>query len=133
MIKLYTTEMRRLVDEVTASLRDKDLAGKLWGFLAQVGLGYPVLCPADVGNSLDDQGRPPYQFLYPKSCGHYAGHVFIELPLFPANVRLPHETALLQLVREELKQDRNVIVYLAHTGNDPALAVAHRQAASAGA
>jgi hypothetical protein len=117
MLKLYTAEMRRLVDEITASLRDKDLAGKLWGFLAQVGLGYPVLCPADVGNSLDAQGRPQYQFVYPASCGSYAGQVFINLPLVPADVRLPHETALLQLVREELKQDRNVIVYLQHTGN----------------
>jgi hypothetical protein len=117
MLQRYTAEMRRLVDTITASLRNKDLAGKLWGFLAQVGLGYPVLCPADVGNSLDAQGRPQYQFLYPASCGPYAGQVFIALPLIPANMRLPHETALLQLVREELQEGRNVLIYLAHTGN----------------
>jgi hypothetical protein len=43
--------------------------------------------------------------------------VFIDLPLVPADVRLPHETALLQLVREELKQERHVIIYVQHTGN----------------
>lgn len=117
MLRNYQTEMRRLMQTITDSLRDKDLAGRLWGFLYHVGLGYPILCPADVGNELDDDDHPRYQFRYPKSCGYYAGQVLVDLPLVPARVRLPHETALLQLVRKELQEGRNCIVYLQHTGN----------------
>jgi hypothetical protein len=116
MLATYQKELRKLVDLIRESLRDEDLAGKLWGFLPEFGLGYPILCSADVGNGLDSHGQPQYRFTYPRTCGSYGGQVLLDLPLFPAAYRLPHETALLDLVRQELAERRNVIIYLRHTG-----------------
>jgi hypothetical protein len=117
MLTAYQALLKRLVDAIRASLRDPDLAGKLWGHLFEAGLSYPILCTSDTGNGLDNQGQAYYRLYYPASCGeHYAGQVLAEAPLFPATVRLPHETALLRVVRQEVTAGRNVIVYLRHTG-----------------
>lgn len=92
----------------------EDLAGKLWGQLAELP-SYVDRATADVGNSTSGE----YTIRYPESVG---GMVVESMPPLPATTLLPKEEWLLDRVESELAEGRNVMVFSWHVALLPRLA-----------
>lgn len=98
-----------VVKQVVQDRFDKLLAGRLLGALGQVP-SYADLCTSDVGN-----GTGTFWTV------RYPEHIGIEnpvaaVPLLPTETDLPKEQWLINKVRSELAEDRNVVVFVYHTG-----------------
>ncbi len=101
-------EYARLMHELGSRIR-KDLytrlAGKLWGAMSQM--------PAYLDRPTDDMR--PFVLKYPDSVG---GAVIATARSFPADWLTPKERWLVQRLRQYLRDGRNVLVLLRHTGNN---------------
>lgn len=106
----YTTLERELLQRIAADRFQEGLAGKLFGQLGQLP-SFLDRCTTDTGNGHDDT----WVVAYPP---HIAGgaHVTSEL-LLPASTELPKETWLIEKVRAELDEERNVLIFVQHTGS----------------
>lgn len=110
---------KRLASELKTTIRrdmfDTELAGKLWGQMAELP-SYLDRCTRDVGNgSLVDA----FEIRYPESVG---GALVDSAELFdPAEVT-PKEEWLLKRVEAELAEGRNVMVFAWHVAVMPRLA-----------
>lgn len=91
--------------------------GKLWGAMNQLG-SFLDLATADVGNTLVG-GRPAYEVRYPPSAGK---RLVVRATLLPASTILPKERWMLDELRAQLARGRNVILFVARTGNARLLA-----------
>lgn len=91
-----------------------DLAGKLWGALAQFP-SYLDLATSDTGN--EDSGY--FTLAYPESVG---GNVVAQSSPLPSNVILPKEQWMLDRVQSSLQEGRQVLVFAWHTNLLPRLA-----------
>jgi len=103
-----------LMQRITADRFKEDLAGKLWGAMAEMP-AYLDLATEDVGNTED--GR--YEIRYPETAG---GDLVAEAEPLPADTLLPKEKWLVDFVTAAAKEDRNVIVFAWHVKLLPRLA-----------
>jgi len=104
----------RLLQQITQDRFKEDLAGKLWGAMAEMP-SYLDLATEDVGNT--DEGR--YEIRYPETVG---GELVAAADPLPSDVLLPKERWLVDYVIEAAKEDRNVIVFAWHVKLLPRLA-----------
>jgi hypothetical protein len=98
--------------QITADRKDPDLAGKLWGAMAELP---SYLDMATEGNS--DTGN--YEIRYPKSVG---GKLIASVPCLSPTIILPKEEWMLGKVKELLDAGRNVLVFGWHVKLLPRLA-----------
>jgi hypothetical protein len=99
-------ELRRLLSTVTERVRKdrySDLAGKLWGALSELP-SYLDRCTRDLGE---------FVLSYPKEVG---GGVVATGKMFPSAWVTPKERWILHRVRACLREGRNILIFLRHTG-----------------
>lgn len=113
LLKRYRGLERALLDQIRKDRFEKDLAGKLWGAMADLP-SYLDLATEDTGNR--DGGC--YSIRYPESVG---GDLVAAAEPFPLTMILPKEAWLLDQVQEALDSDRNVMVFAWHTALLPRL------------
>lgn len=113
--KRYTETRDELVAHINADRQDDNLRGKLWGAMGEI----PSLLDrltTDTGNIAT---RPrAYEVRYPRSVG---GELVARAEAFPQTTILPKEQWILDKIREELAEERNVILFLVHTGKPTTL------------
>lgn len=114
LLKRYRGLERALLDQIRKDRFEKDLAGKLWGAMADLP-SYLDLATEDTGNR--DGGC--YSIRYPESVG---GGLVAAAEPFPLTMILPKEAWLLDQVQEAIDSDRNVMVFAWHTALLPRLA-----------
>ncbi len=114
LLKRYRSLERALLDQIRKDRFEKDLAGKLWGAMADLP-SYLDLATEDTGNR--DGGC--YSIRYPESVG---GGLVAAAEPFPLTMILPKEAWLLDQVQEAIDSDRNVMVFAWHTALLPRLA-----------
>jgi hypothetical protein len=109
----YEVLQRLLVERIKKDQFDPELAGKLFGQLAEIP-SYLDRATADTGNT--EEGV--YEIRYPESVG--AALVAAQEP-FSASTLLPKEQWLLDMVEKELAEGRNVMVFTWHVNLLPRL------------
>jgi hypothetical protein len=109
----YHALQRTLIQQIKRD-RFSQLAGRLFGQLAELP-SYLDRATADVGNT--DGGS--YEIRYPEAVG--GGTVAVQ-PGLPAGDPLPKEAWLVDVVRRELAEGRNVMVFVWHLELMPRLA-----------
>lgn len=100
-------EFNYLLSELTRRIqadRFSSLAGKLWGAMGKLP-SYLDCCTADL---------QPFVLSYPKEVG---GEIVAEGKMFPATWVTPKEQYVLDRVWSALRDGRNVLVFLRHTGS----------------
>lgn len=111
-------EYLRLLKTLTAQIKrdrfEEGKAGKLFGALSELP-SYLDRATVDVGNV---EGSSAYEIRYPESCG---GELVASAPLLPASTVLPKEKWMLETVKAELDEGRNVMVFGWHLGLLPRL------------
>lgn len=105
--KNLETLQSALISQIKADRFLPDLAGKLWGAMAELP-SYLDLATSDVGNT----EKGDYEIRYPDSCGN--GLVATIKGLDPSII-LPKEEWLLAEVEKSLAAGRNVMVFAWHT------------------
>jgi hypothetical protein len=110
----YESLKTALVARIKKDRYDEDLAGKLWGQLAELP-SYLDRATADVGNM--DSGA--YEIHYPASVG---GQLVAAATPLPATSLLPKEEWMLALIERELREGRNVMVFSWHVKLLPRIA-----------
>ncbi|HMA37992.1 MAG TPA: hypothetical protein VKY74_26315, partial [Chloroflexia bacterium] len=105
----------RLLEQIGRDRWDKDLRGRLLGALAELP-GFLDLATDDVGNAVGKDGRPRYEVRYATGCVA-GGQLVASGELIPAGELLPKECWLLEQLEAQLKRDRNVVLFVRHTGN----------------
>lgn len=110
----YTELLKTLTAQIKADTRDEDLSGKLFGQLAELP-SYLDRATQDTGNT--DHGD--FEIRYPESVG---GELVIGQPAFPATRVMAKERWMLDRVRAELAEGRNVMVFSWHVKLLPRLA-----------
>ena len=113
LLKRYVRLQAELVRKIKKDRFTPDLAGKLFGQLAELP-SYLDRATKDTGNV--DSGD--FEIRYPESVG---GDLVAFQAGFPTSVRSNKETWLIQQVTEELAQGRNVMVFSWHTNLLPRL------------
>jgi hypothetical protein len=112
------SRFRKLQDALVAQIRkdqfQPDLAGRLWGQLAELP-SYLDRATCDVGNV---EGGD-YEIRYPESVG---SQLVAVQPGLPLDTILPKEEWMLSLVEKELAEGRNVMVFCWHVALLPRLA-----------
>ncbi|XXX79221.1 DUF6094 domain-containing protein [Sorangium sp. So ce134] len=109
----YQALQRTLLQQIKRD-RFSQLAGRLFGQLAEL--------PSYLDRATDDVGNAEggaYQIRYPEAVG---GGVVAEQPGLPAGELLPKEAWLVDVVRRELAEGRNVMVFCWHLELMPRLA-----------
>ncbi len=114
LLSRYTSLQKKLVEQIKKDRFDKDKAGKLFGALAELP-GYLDLATADTGNQEDGS----YEIRYPESVG---GNLVIRMDAFPASTILPKEKWCLDMIKAEIEEGRNILVFGWHTVLLPRLA-----------
>jgi len=116
LLERYTKLQKKLVETIRRDQFDKELAGKLWGQLAEIP-SYLDRATSDTGNR--DDGS--YVIEYPESCPS-AGKVVAEQRPFAKDTILPKEEWMLDLVESEIAEGRNVMVFSWHVTTLPRVA-----------
>ncbi|MGN6107699.1 MAG: DUF6094 domain-containing protein [Kofleriaceae bacterium] len=99
----YERLKAKLLQQIRTDRFVKDKAGRLFGQLAELP-SYLDRATCDVGNS--EGGR--YEIRYPENVG---GDIVAAAEGMPADEHLPKEAWLIETVRRELAEDRNVLVF----------------------
>lgn len=110
-------EFERLKAELVAQIRKDqfgELAGKLFGQLSELP-SYLDRATSDVGND----GSGAYVVAYPEAAG---GGVVAEAKPLPADTILPKERWMLDAIRREVDEGRNVMVFAWHVSLLPRVA-----------
>lgn len=110
----YETLKEQLVAQIKKDQFEPDLAGKLWGQLAELP-SYLDRATQDVGNV--DSGS--YEIRYPESVGD---KLVTSVPPFPKTTLLPKEEWMLDRVEQELSEGRTAMVFSWHVKLLPRLA-----------
>lgn len=106
-LKEYENLRDALLGQIKLDRFDPDLAGKLWGALAEMP-SYLDLATSDTGNT--DEGS--YVVSYPESVG---GQVVYRAKSLPKDRTLPKESWLIKRLESSLAEGRNVLVFVWHT------------------
>jgi hypothetical protein len=113
LITEYTRLQRELVAQIKADMFNGELAGKLFGQMAELP-GYLDLASAECGNRAGRDGSRVYEVRYPESVG---GSLAVASPkLFAQDCILPKERWLLSTLRTELAEGRRTLIFVRHTG-----------------
>lgn len=114
--KELQSRVMALQEAVVAAInRDRfqeGLAGKLWGALATLPSAWDRLTE-DTGNRTAPGDPPGYRVCYPQALG---GKLVAEAKPMCASVLLPKERRLVEILKAELAENRNVMVWGWHTG-----------------
>lgn len=110
----YRKLQRDLLAQIKRDRFDKDCAGRLFGQLAEL--------PSVLDRLTLDVSGDAYEIRYPDGAGHAAGKLVSSAETFPTTERTPKERALLDLLRAELGEGRNVVVFAWHLDLIPRLA-----------
>ncbi len=108
----YKHLVEKLITQIRKDQFVEGKAGKLFGQLAEIP-SYVDRCTTDVGNQ---EGGGEYVITYPD------GEEVARGEAFPASYRLPKERAMLDMLRSELAEGRNVMVFSWHVELLPRLA-----------
>lgn len=110
----YRKLERDIVSQLKRDRFDGQLAGRLFGQLAEV--------PSVLDRLAFDVSGPHYEVRYPDGAGTSAGRLVTSVETFPMGERSPKERALVDLLRAELGEGRNVVVFAWHLDLIPRLA-----------
>jgi hypothetical protein len=114
LLRRYTSLQQALLAQIAAD-RFSPLQGRLLGALTELP-SFLDLATADVGNARNAHGQPIYEIRYSANCAEQSNALVASVELLPAGTLLPKERWLLDQMREQLAQGRNVLIYLRHTG-----------------
>jgi hypothetical protein len=114
LFERYSTLERRLVDQMKRDRFEPDLSGRLFGQLAQL--------PAALDRLTRDVCGSDYVIRYPDGAGAAAGRTVVAVDALPTDTTTAKERMLLDLLREELAEGRNAIVFAWHLDVVPRLA-----------
>lgn len=114
MKQRYDSLVKDLIAQIKKDRFDEELAGKLFGQLAEIP-SYLDRSTQDTGNSEDGS----YEVRYPESVG---GGLVSSQPAFAASNIMPKEQWMLDRVKQELAEGRNVMVFSWHTSLLPRMA-----------
>ena len=109
----YESLLQALIKQIRAD-QFSERAGKLWGQMAEIP-SYLDRCTLDTGNT--ETGN--YVIRYPETMG---GEVVASAMPIPENIVLPKERWMIDQIRSELNDDRNVMVFAWHTNLMPRFA-----------
>jgi len=109
----YVHLLEQLKRCIKADMFEPGLSGKLFGQLSEL--------PSYLDRACEDAGTSDrvFRISYPDSCG---GQTVASVPFFPASTTLPKEQRMLDLLEEELRAGRNVMVFAWHVSLLPRLA-----------
>lgn len=110
----YTELLNDLTAQIKKDTYDEELVGKLFGQLAEL--------PSYLDRATNDTGNTEhgdYEIRYPESVG---GDLVTSQVGYPANTILPKEQWMLDRLREELAEGRNVMVFSWHVTLLPRIA-----------
>jgi hypothetical protein len=110
---LYDSLKEALVKQIKKDMFVEGLAGKLFGQLSELP-SYLDRATEDVGNTADGS----FEIRYPASVG---GELVARVPPLPRTTILPKERWLLDTLKTELAEGRNVMVFGWHLGLLPRL------------
>ena len=114
LLSSYRTLERGLLDQIKRDRFKPDLAGRLFGQLAEL--------PAALDRLTADVIGPEYAVRYPDGAGASAGKAVVAVASLPADTVTPKEQALLDTARAELAEGRNMVVFTWHLDVIPRLA-----------
>lgn len=110
----YLKLEEQILDRIGQEIRNRsDLASRLWWAVAQLPT-YLDRATADVGNEGEEEERI-FAFRLPSTVGNR--EVFASVELFDKDIILPKEQWMLDVISEELRQNRPVAVMLSNTGS----------------
>jgi hypothetical protein len=104
----------KLLAQIKADRFEPELAGKLWGAMAELP-SYLDVATDDVGNT--PEGR--YEICYPESAG---GGLVVGVDPLPAETLLPKERWLIEHLEKAFGEGRNVLIFAWHTKLLPRIA-----------
>lgn len=113
LLDRYRTLEKKLVEQMKRDRWDKDRAGKLFGQLAEL--------PAALDRMTADVIGPEYAIVYPKSAGAAAGQVVVKVDALPTDAITPKEQAMLDILKAEIAEGRNIVVFPWHVDLIPRL------------
>ena len=113
MTRNYDRMLRELLAQIQKDRKDPELAGKLFGQLAEFP-GYMDRCTEDTGNV----GTSSYEVRYPESVG---GDAVTSCPLFESSYITPKEQWMLEELERRIQDGENVMVLGWHTNTLPRL------------
>jgi len=114
LLAAYKTLETKLLAQMKRDRFDKDLAGKLFGQLAEL--------PSVLDRLAADVSGAEYAIRYPKGAGASAGRTVVAVPTLPAATVTPKEQALVDVARAEIEEGRNIVVFTWHLEIIPRLA-----------
>lgn len=114
LLDRYRTLERKLLDQIRRDRFQPDLAGRLFGQLAEL--------PSALDRLTSDITGPTYEIAYPPGAGTSAGKTVVAVETLPADTVTPKEAAVLATVESELAEGRNVVVLAWHLDVIPRLA-----------
>jgi hypothetical protein len=115
LLSHYRCLESRLLEQIGRDRWEKDRRGRLLGALAELPSFFD-LGTDDVGNTVGHDGIPRYEVRYAEG-GSAGGELVASGNLIPATMLLPKETWLLEQLAAQLQRERNVLLYIRHTGN----------------
>jgi hypothetical protein len=124
LVSHYRQLESRLLEQIGRDRWEKDRRGRLLGALAELP-SFLDLGTDDVGNTVGHDGIPRYEVRYAEG-GSAGGELVASGNLIPATMLLPKETWLLEQLAAQLQRERNVLLYIRHTGNQRFIARLHR-------
>lgn len=113
LLENFKTLQQAIITQIRKDQFQPEFAGKLFGALAELP-SYLDRATADAGNQ--DDGS--YEIRYPKALG---GGLVARAEPFPASMLLPKEEWMIETVRAELAEGRNVMVFGWHVDLLPRL------------
>lgn len=111
----YIGMLAAVTDEIKRTRNIEGLSGKLWGALARLP---SYLDLAAVGNT--DSGD--FEIRWPEDVPDIGGHLIYSAPQHDPGITLPKEKWILERIRSEVNEGRNVILMAWHTRLIPRLA-----------
>ncbi len=111
----YSTLFEALKRQIKADMFKPERVGKLWGQMSELP-SYFDRATRDVGKT---PGKDTYPVAYPESVED--GGVVVEVPTLPESTVLPKEAWLLERIKSELEEGRNVMVFAWHVDVLPRL------------
>jgi SNF2 family DNA or RNA helicase len=115
--KRFNRLQEALVQQIRKDQFDEEVAGKLWGQLAELP-SYLDRATEDTGNTQ----RGAFEIRYPENAGSLSNRLVTSQAPFPSGALLPKEEWMLDLVESELAEGRKVMVFCWHVNMLPRIA-----------
>ncbi len=116
LLRRYKKLQGAVLEQIKRDRFDPDYAGKLWGALGGLP-SYLDRCHTDTGNEGEGEGRL-FTVRYPEALDR---KLVAEAACFPAGELSPKETWLVNKLRAEFAEGRNVLIFVWHTSPESGL------------